>query len=578
MPLARGQIHDQAVALTPLQLTVVFLTLGLVLFIATLDTTCVSTALPAIAADLGAGSSITWVGTSSLVASTTTQVVASRLSDIFGRKALLQASLAIFALGNVLCGLARSPAMLYAARGVGGVGGGAITSLALIVVSDVVSLRDRGKYMSFMGIPVALGLGLGPEVGGALADHASWRWAFWITVPFSLGAMPVIWWFLPLKPVPGALGDKLRAVDWAGCVLSLAGIVLLLVPISAGGVTWSWGSAQSIAMLVLGAALCLAFVVVEHHHPLPILPLHLFRNRTVALVLGTMFLVGIVWFGQFYIAPLYLQNVLAYSAVQAGALLLPLLIGQAVVMTGVGYAMKRWGHTRSIILGGYAIWTAGQGMQLAWGVRRDLGAILGAMLVQGVGFGLTSQTTLVLAQASCAPQDRAVVTGARNLFRTAGGAAGLAASSALINAVFVQHLPATLPPAVAAQLKTDGFTLDAVPDPLKADVTHAYFTAIRAVFILYTPVIGLCLLLCFFASDAELETRPPPASEGIEMGDRAGEAADDAPTPPLVEPASSTQRVRLDGAAASDDAPSTSMTRKPSRRRLSSRPKDAAKD
>lgn len=330
----------------------------------------------------------------------------------------------------------------------------------------------------------------------------------------------------------------------------------------------------------------------RHYHPLPILPLHLFLNRTVALVLGTMFLVGIVWFGQFYIAPLYLQNVLSYSAVEAGALLLPLLIGQAVVMAGVGYAMKRYGHTRGIILAGYGIWTAGQGMQLAWGVKRDLGAILGALLVQGIGFGLTSQTTLVLAQASCDPADRAVVTGARNLFRTAGGAAGLALSTALINAMFARHLPDTLPPDVATQLKNDGFGLTNVPDALKADVTHSYFVALRTVFILYTPVIGLCLVLCFFASvrcgrdtwltmqDAELETRPVPpattqADDGIELADRATwPEADAKPDEEPQAAVSDKQRVLTSGVAVESDAepgPSRYSTRASSRRRLSAR-------
>lgn len=261
--MPRAAIHDQAVHLTGVQLAVVFITLALLMFVATLDTTCVSTAVPAIARDLGAGNSITWVGTSALVASTTTQVVAARLSDIFGRVPLLQFSLATFALGNLLCGFAKSAGWLYAARGVAGVGGGALNSLALIVISDVVSLRERGKYMSYMGIPVALGLGLGPEVGGALSDHLSWRWAFWVTVPFAVAAMPVIWWFLPLKPVPGALGDKLRSVDWAGSVLGLAGVVLVLVPVSAGGSTWAWNSKESVALLVVGAVLCVAFLVVE---------------------------------------------------------------------------------------------------------------------------------------------------------------------------------------------------------------------------------------------------------------------------------------------------------------------------
>lgn len=259
--------------------------------------TCIATAMPQIAADLQAGSSITWVGTAFLVASTTTQVISSHLSDIFGRKSCLLVSIAIFSAGNLFSGFATSAAWLYAGRGLAGLGAGGINSLSLIVISDVVSLRDRGMYISLMGIPVALGLGVGPLLGGALAQHASWRWSIWISVPLSVGSLPVVWWLLPLKSVPGRMVDKMRTVDWGGCVLSLAAIVLLLVPTSAGGTSWAWEAPESIAMFVVGGVVAVAFVVVEYYHPLPILPLRLFTNRTVCLVLCALFCVGVLWHG-----------------------------------------------------------------------------------------------------------------------------------------------------------------------------------------------------------------------------------------------------------------------------------------
>jgi Na+/melibiose symporter-like transporter len=166
-------------------------------------------------------------------------------------------------------------------------------------------------------------------------------------------------------------------------------------------------------MITVGSVIFVFFLITEHFHPLPAMPLHLFKNRTVALVLSTNFLVGIVWFGNFYIAPLYYQNVLGYSAVTAGALMLPLLVGQLFIMVGAGMAVKKWGKSRTMILVGYFIWTAGQGMQIAWPEYKSIALIVIAQLIQSVGFGLTSQTTLVLAQASCAPADRAVVTGMR---------------------------------------------------------------------------------------------------------------------------------------------------------------------
>lgn len=225
--------------------------------------------------------------------------------------------------------------------------------------------------------------------------------------------MPIITWFLPLKAVPGDMRSKIKSVDWGGSFLSLGAITLLLIPISAGGVSWSWSSPTSVSLLVVGSVLLVAFIVAEYYHPLAILPLRLFRNPTVTLVMISLFCVGILWFGNQFIAPLYLQNVLGYSATTAGALLLPLLVGQTIVMTALGYAMRKWGKSKIFILAGYLIFTAGQGMQVAWSERKDLGLIIGAFTLQGIGFGLTSQSTLVLAQASCDAADRAVITGAR---------------------------------------------------------------------------------------------------------------------------------------------------------------------
>ncbi|KAL7423361.1 hypothetical protein Q5752_002664 [Cryptotrichosporon argae] len=529
------EIHDQTVVLPRVQLLTVFMTLGMVTFLSTLDSTCVSTAQPSIGAALSAGSSITWVGTSYNVASTVPQMLSGRLSDIFGRKLCLQVALVVFSVGNLLCGFARTATWLYVCRAVAGLGGGALASLGIIIIADVVSLRERGKYLSLIGVPAALGLGLGPEIGGALAQAAGWRWVFWITVPVSLACVAVIQLAVPLKSPPGAWREKARMVDWAGSALALAGAVCVLVPVSSAGSAFAWDSATSISLFTVGGVLVVAFVVAEHYAVLPVLPLHLFGIPTVALTLATMVLVGIVFICNMYVAPLYFQNALGYSPVVSGALLLPLVMLQTFAMIGTGALMKRFGRTRLWILIGYAIWTAGQGGQIAWGDSRDVGLVAGMFVLQGIGFGMTSQSTLVLAQACCARNDRAVVSSARAFFRQIGGSLGLAVCTALISSGFRAHLPADLPPAARAALLSSGFTtaIDVSAAQMQA-VRQAYYFGLRGVFILFTPAIGLCFVLVCFMKDASLDgpsPSAPPAFVPTEPAEAAVAAKTRPPTP-----------------------------------------------
>jgi EmrB/QacA subfamily drug resistance transporter len=371
----------------------VFLALNLSLFLSFLDSSSVSTAQPSIARDLNAGSSITWVGTSYLVANTGFQIITSRLSDIFGRKAILLGALGIFGLGDLLCGFAKTPTWLYGCRALAGIGGGGINSLSMIVLSDVVSMKTRGKYMSLLGISIALGSGVGPEVGGLLAEKATWRWVFWITPPMTAVTMVLIVFLLPLKKVPGSVTEKLKAVDWLGSVLSLGGIVMLLVPISGGGTTYAWSSPTVIALLVVGTLMLVAFICVQVWvAKLPILPLGMFKNRTVALLLVQTWFVGMVMYGNLYMAPLYLQNVLGYSPIMAGVMMIPYLVGQIVTTTIAGFVVNATGTNKPGFTIGFLLWAAGQGAQICFGKSTSVGVVVGILLLQGLGIGATLQS------------------------------------------------------------------------------------------------------------------------------------------------------------------------------------------
>lgn len=228
-PLLREFRDRQFQVLPRKKLLVVFPALALVQFTSFLDQTAISTALPAIADGLHIGSSISWVGASFLITSTSIQLINGRLSDIFGRKICLITALTIMALGNVASGFSRTPAQLYATRAFSGFGAGAINALVQIAISDFTTLEQRGYYFGIIGIATALGNGLGPLVGGVLTERTSWRWTFWFIGPLAVVAVAHLALALPRSQVSGGVWKKLQMVDWLGVLTSMTAIILILV-------------------------------------------------------------------------------------------------------------------------------------------------------------------------------------------------------------------------------------------------------------------------------------------------------------------------------------------------------------
>lgn len=229
-PLSPTEIEDSQSQVLPLRkLLIVFPALALVQFTSFLDQTAVSTAQPAIANGLHVGSSISWIGSSFLIASTSIQLINGRLSDIFGRKACLIVSLTVMGIGNLLSGFSWAPYWLYATRAVSGLGAGAINGLVQIAISDITSLKQRGNYFGIIGIAVALGNGLGPVIGGTLTEKASWRWALWFVSPLTAIAIVILIATLPPSRVSGNIWSKMRLVDWFGVLINVLAVTLVLV-------------------------------------------------------------------------------------------------------------------------------------------------------------------------------------------------------------------------------------------------------------------------------------------------------------------------------------------------------------
>ncbi|KAF5374635.1 hypothetical protein D9615_008917 [Tricholomella constricta] len=394
-------LTDQTNLLPFKQVIAVFSGLALCIVVSTLDSVIVATALPTISTAFNAGSVVSWVPSAYLLSSTSFQPLYGRFSDIFGRKAALCLAMSVFMVGNLVAGFSKNIIQLIVFRGFAGAGGGGIISMAQIVISDIVSLRERGKYQGIIGGAVALGYAIGPVIGGALSQKVSWRWCFWIDIPISFSAMCVVVFVLPLKPVEGDMKSKLLVVDYLGAGLALLGCSL-------GGVTFPWKSAVVLAPLLSGFVVMVLFCLWEWKGAqLPIVPMYIFKHVTVTGVYITMFINGFVFFSSLYYLPQFFQIGLGYTPIRAGIFLIPLLVSQMLSSWVSGVV--------TIIHFGFAVWAIACGCISTITPHSSKAALVIFMLLGGAGAGMTLQTTTVAAQASVPRKDMSVVTAFRNV-------------------------------------------------------------------------------------------------------------------------------------------------------------------
>ncbi|KAJ7269573.1 MFS general substrate transporter [Mycena rebaudengoi] len=428
------ELTDQTNMLPFKKLLPIFLGLALCVVVSTLDSVIVATAIPTISSAFNAGAVVSWVPSAYLLTSTCFQPLYGRFSDIFGRKSALSLAMTLFMVGNLISGFSTTITQLIVFRGFAGAGGGGLVSMMQIVVSDIVSLRERGKYQGIIGGVVAIGYAIGPVIGGALAQHAGWHWCFWVTIPVSFIATCVVVFILPLKPVQGEIRSKLLAVDYLGTLLTLAGCTLLMLPLIWGGVIFPWKSSIVLAPLLSGFAVVGIFCFWEWKGArLPIVPMYIFKHSTVSGVFITMFVNGFVFFSTLYYLPQYFQAVLGYDPIHAGLFLVPLLVVQIIASMGAGLMISRTGRYRTIIHAGFAIWSIACGCVSTIKPGTPIAALVVYMVLCGIGAGGTMQTTTVAVQASVSRRDMSVVTAMRNFIRLLGGTLSLAVAATLIN-------------------------------------------------------------------------------------------------------------------------------------------------
>ena len=488
----------------PQRVRLIFGALMLVLLLASLDQTIVSTALPTIVGELGGVEHLSWVVTAYLLAATVSGPLYGKLGDLYGRKLVLQAAIVIFLVGSALCGLAQNMGELIAFRALQGLGGGGLMVTTLAVVGDLIPPRERGRYQGWFGAVFGVSTVIGPLLGGFFVDNLSWRWIFYVNLPIGAAAFAVI-----------AVAFHVRSehvehrIDYLGAALlagALSGIVLFT---SLGGTTIAWGSATSLALLTAGIVLTVAFVLQERRAAEPILPLSLFRNRifTVASAIG--FVVGLGLFGAVTFLPLYLQVTKGLSPTSSGLHMTPMMAGVLVTSVLSGNVISRWGRYRPFPIAGTALVTVG--MLLLAQLEADTSAARASldMLVVGLGLGMTMQVLVLAVQNAVDGSQLGVATSGSILFRSIGGSIGVALFGTIFANRLAVELSALLPPGASPPEGIDPAAVAQLPAPAHQAYVDAFAAALQPVFLTAAGVSAVAFVLTWLLREVPLRASVP---------------------------------------------------------------------
>ncbi|KAI1502544.1 major facilitator superfamily domain-containing protein [Biscogniauxia marginata] len=511
-------IHDQTNLLPKGRLVIVFCALASALLISFVDQNSIGVALPTIGRDLDSCRTIVWAGTSSMIANTAFQVLYGRLSDILGRKVILVTCICLLALGDVLCSFARTGPQLYAFRGISGLANGGIIALTNIVVSDITTLQQRGKYQGILGSCVGLGNTIGPFLGAAFTRSVTWRATFWFIAPLAIGVAVMLYVLLPPQTLPPEpTMDKLKKIDYVGGILSSFGTILLLIPVSGIGTQFETTDPMVIGMITVGSVFLAAFLFYEFKFAkLPMFPLRLFNNPALAALMTQNFLIGVAYFSLLYYLPIFYQSARQMSLMATAALILPLVIPQATASALSGQyttRMKRYGE---VIWTGYICWTIAAALQCTFTRTTPTVAIVFILAMEGIGVGLVFQPTLVAAQAHSPKKDRAVIISSRNFIRSLGAAVGLATSGAIFSNTLVDKITDVIPADVAQKMRRSIFTMPEISNltgTQQVAVLNVYAQASRTVSYLWVGAITVCLALMIFIKDQGLERKDEKTGE-----------------------------------------------------------------
>jgi EmrB/QacA subfamily drug resistance transporter len=485
-------------------LTTVFTALMLGMFLAALDQTIVSTALPTIVGDLGGLTHLSWVVTSYLLASTVSTPIYGKLGDMYGRKPVFLAAILIFLAGSMLAGLSQSMGELIGFRALQGVGAGGLMVSAQAIIADIVPPRQRGRYMGLIGSVFAVASIAGPLLGGFFVDQISWRWVFYVNLPIGVLALLIVIFRLHLHTP-----HTRHRIDYLGATLLSGGVTALILLTSWGGNQYSWRSSTIVGLGLAGVALLVTFVWQERRASEPIVPLSLFRSSVFNVSSAMGATIGMAMFGAIIFIPLFLQLVYGASATSSGLRMLPLMLGLLTAAIGSGRAISRTGRYRIFPIAGTAILVVGMFLLSRLGVGTAPWLASVYMLVVGIGIGLVMQVLVLVVQNDAQPENIGVATSTATFFRSVGGSFGVAIFGAIF-ATRLSHQLAHLPHNVVARLGS-GVQLSpaaarGLPPTVHADFLQAFAHALHGVFLWGLAIAIIPFALSWLLKEVPLRT------------------------------------------------------------------------
>jgi EmrB/QacA subfamily drug resistance transporter len=494
-------------------------------FLAAIDVTIITTAVPEISEHFHSTAGYTWIGSAFLLGSSAATPLWGKVSDVFGRKPVLLLANLVFFAGSTIAGASISITMLIAGRAIQGVGGGGLVTLVNICIGDLFSLKKRGAYYGIIGGVWAIASALGPVVGGAFTQRVSWRWCFYINLPLDGAAFLIILFFLDIQTPKTPIWDGLKAIDWIGAIAVIGGTLMFLLGLQFGGQSYPWSSATVICLLVFGVFAWLLFFFNEWKLAIyPVMPLRLFQKRTTLACLGVCFIHGMVFIAGSYFLPLYFQAILGATPLLSGVYLLPTALSLSFASAGTGVIIRKTGHYRPLIWAGMFLLTVGTGLFINLAPNSSWAKIILYQIVSGVGIGPNFQAPLIAMQSHVSPRDIATATATFGFIRNLATAISVVIGGVVFQNEMKKHagmLVQALGPQTARQLggANAGANVEVVrqlPPTQRAVARQAFAESLSKMWIMYTVFAFVGLLIALLIARKQLSATHQETKTGLE--------------------------------------------------------------